>query len=340
VQTMDSIHDAAAMAKRRQECRIEPNHLRQLWKGFYKRQQTAAEALDSIPTAQRDEFGRGVAFHTLKLHGRHDSRLDGASKLVFRTARGHLIESVILRIASGRTSLCVSCQVGCAARCEFCATGHMGIAVHLTSAEILDQVVQANQLLRPEGRRIRNVVFMGMGEPLHNEKEVYQALDVLVSPDCFDFSPARVALSTVGVPAAMVRCAERYPRLGIALSLHSARQDQRQRLIPLAGRYPLEMLRRAIEHVTALQVRPLMIEYILLDGLNDNPEDLQALGSFLAGLPVHVNLIPYNAIDQAPGLRGPRRPGGAHSRPRSRKRDSRSRSATPWGPISPRPAGS
>jgi 23S rRNA (adenine2503-C2)-methyltransferase len=301
---MDSIHDAVAMAKRRQAWRIEPNDLRQLRKCFYKKQQTAAEALSNIPAPQRDLFGRDIAFHALKLCRRQDSRLDGASKLVFRTARGQLIESVILRIASGRTSLCVSSQVGCAARCAFCATGHMGIAVNLTSAEILDQVIQANQLLHPEGRRIRNVVFMGMGEPLHNEKEVYQALDVLLSPDCFDLSPAHVALSTVGIPAAMARCAERYPRLGLALSLHSACQERRERLIPLASRYPLTALRAAIEQVTTLQGRPPMIEYLLLDGLNDNPEDVQALRSFLAGLPVHVNLIPYNAIDQAPGLRG------------------------------------
>src|SRR5205807_324616 len=148
---------------------------------FYKKQQTAAEALLHIPMAQRDAF-EGVAFHVLELHGRHDSRLDGASKLIFRTARGQLIEAVILRIASGRTSLCISSQAGCAARCAFCATGYMGVAVQLTAAEILDQVVQVNQLLRAEGRTIRNVVFMGMGEPLHNEAAVFEAIEVLISP--------------------------------------------------------------------------------------------------------------------------------------------------------------
>jgi 23S rRNA (adenine2503-C2)-methyltransferase len=292
------------LAKLRGRWRIEPDHVRRLRHAFYKKQQTAAEALSEIPAEQRDAFGSGIAFHALELHGRHDSRLDGASKLVFRTGHGRFMESVILRIASGRTSLCVSSQVGCAARCSFCATGRMGTAVDLASAEILDQVIQANQLLRPEGRSIRNVVFMGMGEPFHNEREVYQALEVLLSPGCFDLSPARVVVSTVGIPDAMVRCAERYPRLGMALSLHSARQDQRERLMPLARRYPLDMLRSAIARVTALQRQTLLIEYVLFDGLNDTEEDLQALRDYLRDLPVHINLIPYNPIEGAPGLRG------------------------------------
>src|SRR5205085_56059 len=141
-----------------------------------------------------------------------------------------------------------------------------------------------------EGRSIRNVVFMGMGEPLLNEAEVYQALDVLLSPQCFDLSPAKVLVSTVGIPDAMVRCAERFPRLGMALSLHSARQTQRERLIPLARRFPLELLRQAITRVTSIQRRPLMVEYLLLKGLNDTEQELSELITYLRGLQVHINL--------------------------------------------------
>src|SRR5207244_9512239 len=117
-----------------------------------------------------------------------------------------------------------------------------------------------------EGRSVRNVVFMGMGEPLHNEAEVYEALAVLLSPRCFNLAPAHVMLSTVGIPDALVRCAERYPRVGIALSLHSARQKRREQLIPLARRYSLEMLWTAMAQAAARQRRPLLIEYLLLDG--------------------------------------------------------------------------
>src|SRR5437763_10462639 len=168
----------------------------------------------------------------------------------------------------------------------------MGIALNLTREEILDQVIQANRELLAEGRSVRNVVFMGMGEPLLNESEVYAALDVLLSPQCFDLSPARVLVSTVGIPDAMARCAERFPRVGMALSLHSARQALRESLIPLARRYPLDVLRKAVEHVTSVQRQPLMVEYLLLEGLNDTDQELSALIAYLRGLRVHLNLIP------------------------------------------------
>jgi 23S rRNA (adenine2503-C2)-methyltransferase len=301
---MNNIHDAAALENLRTRLRLEPGHLRRLRNSFYKKHLNSGEALERIPEPQRSVFRSEVAFHSLTQGSRHDSKLDGASKLLFRTAKGHLIESVILRIASGRTSLCVSSQVGCAIRCRFCATGQMGLIENLTSDEILDQVIQANRELLAEGRSIRNVVFMGMGEPLLNEAEVYKALDVLLSPQCFDQSLARVLVSTVGIPDAMIRCAERFPRLGMALSLHSARQAQRENLIPLARRYPLELLRKTIARVTSIQDQPLMIEYLLLEGFNDKDEDLSALIEYLHGLSVHINLIPYNSISQDTGLIG------------------------------------
>jgi 23S rRNA (adenine2503-C2)-methyltransferase len=302
--TMHSIHDIVALQQLRCQYRVEPNQLRRLRNAFYKKNRTAQEALEQLPESLRAKWASDIAFHALQLHSRHDSRLDGASKLIFRTTGNHLIESVILRISSGRTALCVSSQVGCAARCAFCATGHMGLAHHLSRDEILDQVIQANRVLRPEGRAVRNVVFMGMGEPFHNEAAVYQALEVLLSPQCFDLAAGRVLVSTVGIPEAMVRCAERFPRVGMALSLHSARQEQRQGLIPLARRYPLDVLRTTMAQVTAIQSQPLMIEYLLLEGYNDADQDLQALANYLHGLPVHINLIPYNTIEEAPLLRG------------------------------------
>jgi 23S rRNA (adenine2503-C2)-methyltransferase len=301
---MNHIHDAVALETLRRGLRLEPGHVRRLRNAFYKKHQTPAEALEQLPEPQKSVFRSEVAFHSLTLRSRHDSQIDGASKLLFRTTSGHLIESVILRIASGRTSLCVSSQVGCAVGCRFCATGQMGLVENLTCDEILDQVIQANRELPPECRSIRNVVFMGMGEPLLNEAEVYKALDVLLSPRCFDLSPTRVLVSTVGIPDAMVRCAERFPRLGMALSLHTASQARRESLIPLARRYPLELLRDAMERVASIQRRPLMVEYLLLEGLNDKNEDLSALIEFLRGLPVHINLIPYNSISQATSLIG------------------------------------
>jgi 23S rRNA (adenine2503-C2)-methyltransferase len=303
------IHDTGAIDQYARRLGIDPHRLRRLRTAFYKHARGAAAARAELPDDRRGPFAAGVSFHTLQLQDRRDSDLDGASKLVFRAPDGALLETVILRIATGRTSLCVSSQAGCAARCSFCATGQMGLDRNLAAEEILDQVAQANELLRPEGRQARNVVFMGMGEPLHNEGAVHTALDVLASPRGFGLAPRRLVISTVGVPEAMVRLADRFPAVRLALSLHSARPSVREQLIPLTRRHGLDELRRAVRAVTERQGQPVLVEYLLLAGLTDTPDDLAALVEWLRGLSVHVNLIPYNPVAGRPELTGTDRAG-------------------------------
>jgi 23S rRNA (adenine2503-C2)-methyltransferase len=221
---------------------------------------------------------------------------------VLRTGDDCLIESVILRTGTGRVAFCISSQVGCAAACHFCGSGRMGLARNLSYEEILDQLVHAGELARREGRRVRNVVFMGMGEPFHNEEQLYAAIDGLLAAELFHHPPNRVLISTVGIPDAMIRCAGRHPQVQLALSLHAVRPAVRESMIPLAARYPLDEIRAAVLDVNAIQGRPLMIEYLLLRGLNDSEEDAAALIQYLEGLCVHVNLIPYNAIEGVPHL--------------------------------------
>ena len=301
---MISIHDTAAIERLRGRHKIDRDRLRQMRVAFYKKHRGVELALDELPAVARRDFSPEVEFHALRLHSRHDSRIDGASKLIFRTPADLLIEAVILRLASGRTALCVSTQVGCAAKCDFCGTGKMGIGRNLSAAEILDQLVQANQLLAPEARCVRNVVFMGMGEPFHNEEQLYAAIDVLVDKGSFNLHPRRLMISTVGIPAAMVRCAARYPEARMALSLHSARDEVRRRFMPIARRHSLAELRRALEKVVATQGCEVMIEYLMLAGVNDTPQDAAALVAYLGDIPVHVNLIPYNPIAGAKHLAG------------------------------------
>lgn len=301
---MLSIHDDAALEEFRKLTKLEPHLVRRLRSRFCKKGESQHVALGVLPESQRPRFEAELTFHSLEFHARHDSQNDGASKLLFRTASGLLLETVILRIASGRTSVCVSSQVGCAARCAFCATGQMSVVRNLTFDEILDQVIQANQHLRTEGRSIRNVVFMGMGEPLHNEAEVFRALRILLSPAGMNLSPSKLLLSTVGIPDGMIRFAEQFPKVGLALSLHSARQEVRARLIPLANRFPLDELRHTLSRVTRSLRRPLMIEYVMLAGQNDSEDDLQAIIEYLGDLPVHINLIPWNPFVGAGELQG------------------------------------
>lgn len=249
-----------------------------------------------------------VALHTLTLREQIDSSIDGASKLVVATEAGLLAEAVVLRIASGRSTVCVSSQVGCAAACTFCATGTMGIARSLSAEEILDQVVLAGQLLATEGRALNNVVFMGMGEPFHNEAHVTAAVDALLAPKRFGLSPRKVLVSSVGIVEGMLRFAQRFADVGLALSLHSARADVREQLIPLAKRTPLSELRRMVVELGRICRRPVMLEMLMLDGLTDRPRDLEALLAWTQGLAVHINLIPYNAVDGVNALRGSARP--------------------------------
>ena len=202
-----SIYDSPRLDRLRRELRLDPQAIRKFRNDLLKRFRPDEQALDAFSASER------LAIHPLELYQRCDSEIDGATKLLFRTATGMLIESVILRIETGRTTLCVSSQVGCAAACEFCATGKMGVAQDLAAEEILDQVLQAGQLLAAEDRRLRNIVFMGMGEPFHNEENLYRALEGLTAAELFHHSPTKILVSTVGIADAMIRCARRFPQV-------------------------------------------------------------------------------------------------------------------------------
>ena len=291
-----SVFDLAGLDRLRRERQLDTRCVRRLRNNLLKRFQSDEVALAGFPDAER------VAPHVLEIDRRLDSAIDGATKLALRTSSGLLIESVLLRLATGRITLCVSSQVGCAAACEFCATGKMGMARNLSVYEILDQVLLAGQLLATEKRAIGNIVFMGMGEPFHNEENLYQTLDSLMAPELFHHSPTKILVSTVGIPEAMLRCANQFPAIKLALSLHSVRQDVRESLIPLAKKYSLDELRRTIVEINRLTRSTVMIEYLMLAGVNDALDDARELIAWLNGLSVHVNLIPFNSIEDAPHL--------------------------------------
>jgi 23S rRNA (adenine2503-C2)-methyltransferase len=303
-----SIYDCPAIDRLRAELKFEPRRLRALRTAFSKKFLGVETALAELPAEVRGEFARRVAFHPLSVAEARDSQLDGATKLVLRTLTGYLIEAVIMRTGTGRVSLCVSSQVGCAAACGFCATGQMGIAKNLSAAETLDQVVLAGERMQLEGRRVRNIVFMGMGEPFHNETALYETIAALLSPELFHHTPGRILVSTVGISDAMVRCARRFPEVNLALSLHSVREEVRRQLIPLAAKYSLNELRAAVAKVNQIRNNTVMIEYLMLAGVNDSLEDASELAAWVDGLEVHVNLIPYNPIASAPQLRTTDRP--------------------------------
>jgi 23S rRNA (adenine2503-C2)-methyltransferase len=233
--------------------------------------------------------------------------IDGnAHKLRLESMRlGDACESVVLRPSSSRATVCVSTQVGCAVGCTFCATGTMGLSRNLSPGEILEQVLRAREMVhawhRPDSPpvHLRNVVFMGMGEPLHNDVSLHEALDWLVADRGFGFSPRHLTVSTAGVPRKMVELAERHPRLRIALSLHAAIPELRRKLVPHATS-DLEALRHAIREINRIDPDgPVWIEIALLEGVNDQLEHARAIHRFCEGLRVELNVIPYNDASHA-----------------------------------------
>lgn len=277
---MNSVYDIRALESL---CR-DSHRLKLFCNAFIKKALPFEACIEKAP-----ELAGKLEFQSLEIIECRDSQRDGATKMVFQTADRHKIEAVILRIASGRTSLCISSQVGCAADCTFCATGKLGFVRNLTAAEMLDQVLLAKRLLREEGRTLRNVVVMGMGEPLRNEENLFQCLETLRDKRFFNLSDNHLLISTVGIPDAMVRFAERFPEIRLALSLHSARQEVREKLMPVAKFQTLEKLREVL-----LRIGNFMVEILLLKGVNDGPEDISALIDFLRGTNAHINLIQFN----------------------------------------------
>ncbi len=292
-----SIYDEQQVEQFRKKHRLDPQQIRNIRKKLLKRFLSDDAVVERIPNVEE------LKLHCLELHSGFDSEIDGATKLLFQNEQGLLLETVILRIASGRTTLCVSSQVGCAAACDFCATGKMGIARSLSADEILDQVVQAGQILEKEGRSFRNIVFMGMGEPFHNEDNLHAVLAALTDPSLFARNSSSLLVSTVGIPDAMVRMAEKFPSINLALSLHSAKQDVRESIIPLAKKYSLDQLRDAVQKVSEVHQREVMVEYLMLKDVNDSASDVQALLQWVRGLSVHVNLIPFNKVESASHLK-------------------------------------
>ncbi|MDX1648693.1 MAG: 23S rRNA (adenine(2503)-C(2))-methyltransferase RlmN [Myxococcota bacterium] len=254
-------------------------------------------AMTDLPAELRTRLAEEHATRALALEEVAASR-DGTRKGVLRTQDGARIEAVLIP-EEERTTLCVSTQVGCPLACSFCATGALGFGRNLTTAEIVDQVCRMRETL-PDGRRITNVVFMGMGEPLLNLPRVLEAVRTLLHPKGFGMAPRRVTVSTAGVVPRIAPLLEAAP-VNLAVSLHAATDEVRDVLVPLNRRFPLRELFGALRRLPRLSRRhPVFFEYTLLAGVNDAPEDARRLARLLRGLPSKVNLIPMNPHDDAP----------------------------------------
>ena len=223
-------------------------------------------------------------------------------KYLLGLADGCRVETVLMHFR-GRATACVSSQVGCAMGCVFCATAQMGLVRQLTAGEIVQQVVHANRVLTEQGApQLRNVVLMGMGEPLHNYDAVMKAIGILCEPAGLALAPRHITLSTVGVIPGIIHLADERQPVNLAVSLHAATQEERAKLVPPARAWPLDELLAACRHYAEKMERRIFFEWALIEGQNDSAEQANALGQLLNGLPSHVNLIPLNPIANYDGL--------------------------------------
>ncbi len=266
----------------------------QVYRWVYQRGARDFDEMTDLPKTLRAALRAGGYSVGRVEVGRVRESVDGTRKLAVRLADGGVVETVLIPMGEGRFSQCVSTQLGCALDCKFCYTGTLGLSRNLTPGEIVDQVVVGRRAV-PDGARVTHVVYMGMGEPLHNLDAVVRSLDPLCDPDGCGFSPRRITISTSGLVPQIDKLGRTAP-VNLAVSLNASSDEVRDRIMPINRRYPIDELIAALVRYPLPARRKMTIEYVLLGGVNDSEEDARRLARRLRPLSrrVRVNLIPWN----------------------------------------------
>ena len=282
----------------------------QLLGWLYKKRASSIDEMSDLPLELRDQLSEAFLLQPLELTREQCSR-DGTVKFLWRLADGELIESVLIPASigrdgsqSGRRTLCVSSQVGCAYGCTFCASGLMGYRRNLDASEIVDQVLAVERWHLARGAEspkpepmVNNIVMMGMGEPLANYDNLIRALEIFNSPWGLNIGARKITVSTSGLAPQIRRLSGTPQQYHLAISLHGATDEVRDQIMPVNRKYPLEELVSACEAYQQAKGRMIWVEYILIDGVNTGPEQVEALSSLAKRLQCKVNLIPYNPVD-------------------------------------------
>lgn len=268
-----------------------PYRADQIRRWLYQKRATGFEQMTNISKPLREALRGDFSIGSVSLFRRSASR-DGTVKYLFRLADGTTIETVFIP-ESERATLCVSTQVGCGLGCAFCATARMGLRRNLTSAEIVGQILEA-QRRAPEERRITNLVFMGMGEPLANYKVTRDAIEIITdAASGLGISPRRITVSTVGLVPQIERLMSE-TSVNLAISLHAVSDSVRSELMPVNRKYPLAQLLECCRSLPLPRRKRITFEYLMIQGLNHDAAAARALGERLRGIRCKVNLIPFN----------------------------------------------
>ena len=268
---------------------------RQLIDWVYNKHVLDWNAMTNLSKDLRLNLAKILKLKVLELVKVQDSDDKETYKFLWKMRDGSLVESVLICSGTRRT-VCVSSQVGCPAKCAFCASGKNGFFRNLRPAEIVEQIVQINAWLQPKGEFVSHVVYMGMGEPLKNYDPVIRSIRIISDPLLLNLSQRRITVSTVGIVEGIKRLALEGLKVNLVLSLHAPNQRIRVKIIPYARKYPLEDIMKAMDDYAHKTKRDITYEYILIAGINDHPDHAHELAHLLHGKQCTVNLIPYNPV--------------------------------------------
>lgn len=271
---------------------------KQIHQWLWQKGARSFEEMTNLSKSLREKLAEAFTFHVAKIHTAQHSK-DGTIKVAFELFDGNKIEGVMIPTSS-RTTACVSSQVGCSLDCKFCATGYLKRMRNLSAAEIFDQVWLINELAEEHhGKRLDNIVYMGMGEPLLNYVNVLRSVHLITSPEGLGMSPQRLTISTAGIAKMIQKLADDGIKTNLALSLHSANNEKRSAIMPINDSNNLEMLAEALNYwYDKTGIRP-TLEYTVIEGVNDGPEEEKKLVIFAKKFPSKINLIEYNPISLA-----------------------------------------
>ena len=290
----------------------------QVFKWIYQQDARGFEEMTNISKALRAELAETAFISNLEPEAVEEGN-DGTRKYLFNLEDGHSVESVLIPI-EGRNTLCISSQVGCAMACEFCLTGTFKLARNLTTAEIVNQIMavkrdlirsppvmqtgggqlfendddDSDEEIQESPAAIRNIVLMGMGEPLHNLDYVIPAIQIMIDGNGLQLSNRRVTVSTCGLVPEMERLGREIPNVNLAVSLNATTDELRDRIMPVNRRYPLKELLKTCKEFPLPGRRKVTFEYVLLGGINDSLDDAKRLLKLISNIPNKVNLIPFN----------------------------------------------
>lgn len=268
----------------------------QVYEWLWSKVSHSFDDMTNVSKATRQMLEENFVINHIKVDEMQKSS-DGTIKNAIKLHDGLMVESVLIPTPT-RTTACVSSQVGCSLDCKFCATSRLKRMRNLNPDEIYDQVAAINQeSLLYHNRKLTNIVFMGMGEPLMNYNNVIKSIEKITSPEGLGMSPKRITVSTSGVPKIIKKMADDTVRFNLAVSLHSAIDEVRTQIMPFNENFPLTDLREALEYWYEKTERMITYEYIVWNGINDTRKDIDALVKFCGYVPCKVNIIEYNPID-------------------------------------------